>query len=1557
MSPVVEAPVAEVAARPPLHVRELLSDARLVVMGGTGFLGKVWLAMVLTHIEDIGHLYLVVRPRKDRNSLERFWAEIAPSPVFDPLRQKYPGMAFEAYLQQKVTPIPGDVSEHFGGIPEALRDQLRGTITALVNVAGVVDFNPPLDEAISVNAFGMQSLVALARDLGNVPFLHTSTCYVAGDRTGQVDEVDPRSFPFPKARKLDPRHWDATREIAECEDVIRAVRHRSADAFRQTTFTAQAKENLEKKGEPGRGSALEDETKRVRRTYEERELVDAGTERAKVWGWHNIYTYTKAIGELILCESGLRFTICRPAVIESSVTFPAPGWNEGINTSAPIIWMGVQGVARMPAHKDSVLDVIPVDMVASGMLMALAELLENTHALVYQLGSSDSNPCSMYRLIELTALHKRRHYLNKGGGNPLVNWVQSNYGTFPVTADHYFKYGPTPIAKAARGFSGFLAKASEEVLALKPLLTPASAMINSYANTSERTAFVLDQFVPFMATHNYRFACRSVRAAYSRLQGEERDLFVWAPEKIDWREYMLDIHIPGLERNVMPEIDAKLTRPVRPLRRHDHLLDLLEDAADRHGMAAAMMITEADGMARLSYRDLRDRAMATALRLRQAGVQLEDRILISGANHPDWVVAYFGILYAGAVAVPVDPALLADAAQTIAHSAHLRLAIIDGKAKAAFGDVVGPTVMMSDITAAGPTQGLSQRKRSKHDIASILFTSGTTGTPKGVVLSNDNFSSLLASLGRVFTLTPEDRVLSVLPLHHTFEFACGLLLPLSTGAPIIYLDELTGERLVYGLQHGQVTAMVGVPALWQLLERRIQSQVRERGRWFEVAFDLGLEANRLLGRNTGLDAGRLLFGFIHNRLGGNIRLLISGGAALPKDTHQFFAGLGLHLTEGYGLTEAAPVLTVAKPGPGEKHGNVGKAIPGVELRILSPDASGVGEVLARGGNVMQGYYANEESTRAVLDADGWLHTGDIGKIDSKGRLVIVGRAKEVVVNATGENIYLDDLEVRIGRIPGIKEYVTLGVPDPRGGERLAMVAVPEPMEDEEPARARIQARNRIKTALERLPNSLRPAVIEVVDEDLPRTATKKIKRREVAKTLKEQLATVEQVRASGGLDAKVARAISKVSGAENEQLHAAMRMREDLGFDSLMWTDLSVEIENQVGARPALDALSRCETAGEVESLVRRGNHTAIGRPMEQEDDVVEEKVVLPDLVVGPLKEVLGRAQRFANGTLIDTRVVGRAFIPQNRPTIVISNHSSHLDMGLIKYGLGDYGSKMATMAAADYFFSGNKWWVAYWEQLTNLRPLDRQAGFRQSYDQAREAVEEGNVVLIFPEGTRQPDGQLGPFKPLVGKLALETGRDLLPMYLEGAHKILPKGSSLPRGRRVEVRIGPPILYTQMLAWTEGMRINDAARLVTRVMRDAVVALKDGKILDPALLRREDLLDLKPQVDPMVALFGELPGRFRPQSLEAPVTWYFSMGEGENQKWTVTADADRVEVRAGKPPGGKADCVIKTSGGMVTKIIREAYAPEVSEFMGGDIKTNDIPLLMKLAEAFRLGAE
>src|SRR5690606_37543836 len=446
-----------------------------------------------------------------------------------------------------------------------------------------------------------------------------------------------------------------------------------------------------------------------------------------------------------------------------------------------------------------------------------------------------------------------------------------------------------------------------------------------------------------------------------------------------------------------------------------------------------------------SYEDVRVRADADAARLARAGVTRGDRVLIAGQNHPAWPIAFFGILLAGATAVPLDPGIDAETAGTLAEASRAVAVIADaGLLERAFSALPEAIERFELHAVVEPGEKQQPVEVGADDVAALIYTSGTTGKPKGVALTHENLTALVAMLAPLFPLGKGDRILSVLPLHHTFELTCGMLLPLSRGARIVYLDELNGERLTQALSRARITGLIGVPALWEMLERRISARIAEHGALASRVFEMALELNRVLGRNLGVDAGRLLFGTVHEALGsGNLRFLVSGGAALPEGTHRMFAGLGLHLAESYGLTEAAPVLTVAEGSPRTRAGQVGKPVPGVEIRIDRPDANGVGEVLARGPNAMLGYADDPESTAQVLTPDGWLRTGDLGKLDRHGQLVIVGRAKEVIVASNGENVYPDDVEARLGRVEAVLELAVLGVPDGRGGERVALVAVPE----------------------------------------------------------------------------------------------------------------------------------------------------------------------------------------------------------------------------------------------------------------------------------------------------------------------------------------------------------------------------------------------------------------------------------------------------------------------------------------------------------------------------------
>ena len=392
--------------------------------------------------------------------------------------------------------------------------ELSGTIDAVVNVAGVVDFNPPLDEALDANARGTMHVVALTKALGNVPLMHTSTCYTAGRRKGPIVETDPLEIPFPRAGELPREIWDAERELAECAEIVREVQRRADDAFRQSEFEEEAKKHLRARGEPTQGDALDRERTKVRRKFVSEALVDAGVERANHWGWPNIYTYTKSLGEQLIARSGVPYTLVRPACCESTVAFPFVGWNEGISTSAPIIYLIMKGQVQLPLGEVP-LDLIPTDYVCAGMILALAELLEGRQKPVYQLAGADVNPCTVARFGELTGLYKRKYYQRKGTGNPIVDFFQAHIEPVAISEQRFDAWSSPAMGGSGREIARAMRKTA-------PALKPAADAIEGAAKREEKIAGILKLFAPFTAKQNGPFSCANVRAAHARLSDADR---------------------------------------------------------------------------------------------------------------------------------------------------------------------------------------------------------------------------------------------------------------------------------------------------------------------------------------------------------------------------------------------------------------------------------------------------------------------------------------------------------------------------------------------------------------------------------------------------------------------------------------------------------------------------------------------------------------------------------------------------------------------------------------------------------------------------------------------------------------------------------------------------------------------------------------------------------------------------------------------------------------------------------------------------------------------------
>ncbi|HET6922688.1 MAG TPA: SDR family oxidoreductase, partial [Anaeromyxobacteraceae bacterium] len=451
--------------RPPLDVGAALAGRRLLVSGATGFVGKVTLSLLLHRFPQVGKVFVLVRAGTGGSAESRFWDKVAAARPFDPVREQH-GPRFEAFLRDRCVPLAGDVSAPFFGLSERDLAALAG-LDLLVNAAGLVDFNPSLELAIQVNTRGAGNAVGLCRRLG-ASLLHVSTCFVAGNRDGVVFEDEPLHGYFPrregvvgrpKEPALDPSAFDPDEELADCERRIAAVRAEAEDRVLASGFRERAAERLRQEGRDlSDEKALRLAAGREKRLWISQKLVDLGMERARHWGWPNTYTLTKSLGEQLIAKSGVRHAIVRPAIVESALRYPFPGWNEGFTTSAPLAFLSLKGHRSYPAHEKAILDVVPVDLVAAGVVAVSAELLDRARRgeppppaagapagddpgagapTVFHLASGDVNPFWVRRCVELVGLYQRRLFKERQEGNRFWNTLLSRLEPQSVSRLHF----------------------------------------------------------------------------------------------------------------------------------------------------------------------------------------------------------------------------------------------------------------------------------------------------------------------------------------------------------------------------------------------------------------------------------------------------------------------------------------------------------------------------------------------------------------------------------------------------------------------------------------------------------------------------------------------------------------------------------------------------------------------------------------------------------------------------------------------------------------------------------------------------------------------------------------------------------------------------------------------------------------------------------------------------------------------------------------------------------------------------------------------------------------
>jgi long-chain acyl-CoA synthetase len=519
-------------------VRRAFSGKHILLIGVTGFIGKVWLVNTLLELPDVARIYLLIRRQKSNPAQRRFEKMVEESPVFDPLFERY-GDKLADFLRDKVEIVEGDVTQPGLGLSAETALHLQKQFDLIVNSSGLTDFNPDLRDALATNTDAAVNILEFARTADHAGLLHLSTCYVAGEQDGRVSEklipnYTPRGFATFDAE----REWNALHELIRQAEVQSESEEVTSGLRKQSLTKEHAARDLH-------GAALENQIRKNRVRWLKTYLTEAGTRRAKELGWPNTYTLTKSLAESLIAKrgTGLPIAVVRPAIVETSVASPFLGWNEGINTSASLSYLLGTYFRQLPSNEKKRLDIIPVDAVCAGMTLIAAAIMERRHEPLYQLATSVTNPCDMGRSIELTSLAHRKHYRAQEG---LESWLRLRFDAIPVSKSRY-KRMSAPAQKA-------IVKSIQRIMS--PLPLKKAPLVKAERNL-ERVEKLIELFEPFILLNEHDFAAENVEKLAHALVPEERDTFGYNTRALDWWDYWINVHIPALRRWTYPLIEGR----------------------------------------------------------------------------------------------------------------------------------------------------------------------------------------------------------------------------------------------------------------------------------------------------------------------------------------------------------------------------------------------------------------------------------------------------------------------------------------------------------------------------------------------------------------------------------------------------------------------------------------------------------------------------------------------------------------------------------------------------------------------------------------------------------------------------------------------------------------------------------------------------------------------------------------------------------------------------------------------------------------------------------------
>ncbi len=796
-----------------------------------------------------------------------------------------------------------------------------------------------------------------------------------------------------------------------------------------------------------------------------------------------------------------------------------------------------------------------------------------------------------------------------------------------------------------------------------------------------------------------------------------------------------------------------------------------------------------------TYGTVVDRAFAFARELGSRGIRKGDRVMLWGENSAEWVAAFFGCALCGVVVVPMDDGASTDFALRVFRQIEAKMlagsrrhmrerdsALPEGtKSTASF--------VFEDWAEVQNPPALPKISLTRDDVLQIIFTSGTTAEPRGVVITHGNVLANIAPLEQEIRrylkyerLVHPLRFLNLLPLSHVFGQFLGMFLPPLLGGTVIFQNELKPSEIIATIRRDRVSVVVSVPRVLQSLKQKIERDLEDRGQTasFRKAFAASAQQHFLRRWWT--------FRAIRRQFGWKFWAFISGGAALDSETEEFWHRLGYAVIQGYGLTETTSLISVNHPFRLGR-GSIGKVLAGREVKLAED-----GEILVRGGGVASGYWDGHDAhstTGRISDEQGWYRTGDIGALDAAGNLYFKGRKKEVIVTPGGMKVYPEDLEAALRAQPEVKDCVVVGIERGGNAEPCAVLILRGDANPEDV----VQRANQSLAEYQRM----RMWIVWPQD-DFPRTNTQKPRRnliREMAQARIESREPAADLQ-SGPLNDLIARVSGHAAG-----LRPDARLDSDLGLSSLDRVELLSAVEDRYQVDLSEARFSSLETVGDLERMLRgeaapgAGYHYpswALRWP------VTWARFLAHYLLMRPAILLLGWP-----------RIEGREHLRGVRgPLLIVSNHIDDVDPGFILTALparfrhrlaiatgGEALEALRTPPLERNFFlrlyDRLQWFLGV--SLLNLFPLPRAAGFRRSFVYAGEAVDRGYSVLVFPEGRHTTDGKILPFRAGIGLLAQNLGVPVLPIRINGLFEVKQAGRKFAAPWRICVRIGEPIRF------------------------------------------------------------------------------------------------------------------------------------------------------------------